>query len=135
MHRLASGHLFLSMLFSLLSIPATLPSLRTLEHLEQIHVLGLQTWCSLCLEFSFPNVHTVCSLTSIRSIFEYRLLGEVLLINLSKIPYPHPLLHFFIFLLGAFPIHICFTYLSYFWSSSPLSECKFHEGGNFAWFC
>lgn len=74
----------------------------------------------------------------IRSIFEYHLLSEALPISLICLKCPilnSVLLNFFIFLLGAFPVHIQFNCLSHFWSSSPLSEYKFHEGGDLAWFC
>lgn len=119
------------MLFSLLSTLATPPSLRTLEHIKNTHVWSLQTFYALCLEFSFSKVRTACSLTSFRPVFEYHLHSEALLINLSKTLHPQlcpPSLHYF--LLGAFPIHIYFSYLSYSLSSSaPCRNTSFMKEG------
>lgn len=84
---MAPGHLWphFLLLFSSLSAPITLASLKILKHIKYYHVLGSLNLLSFCLKSTFPNVHIACPFTSsdqyLSITFSMRLCLSVCLIS------------------------------------------------------
>ena len=137
MHRLASGHLLPS--FHALFLAFNSRYISLLEHFGTHKTLMFWAFkpatasaCNSLPQMSAQPVHSLLLDLYLSISFSARLYLSICLTSpiLNSV-----LLHFFIFLLGAFPIHTCFTYLSYFYSFFPRSQCKCQEEGDFAWFC
>lgn len=122
---MAPGHLWphFLLLFSSLSAPITLASLKILKHIKYYHVLGSLNLLSFCLKSTFPNVHIACPFTSsdryLSITFSMRLCLSVCLISpiLNSV-----LIHLFIFLLGTFVKSKSYILLDFYLPPSPSNQ-------------